>query len=279
MRKLVMKKILSMVMVSLLTSLSFTAQAHKTWILPSETILGGDNVWVTFDWASSENIFHIDSNAPRVEPIDVLTPDGKTEVPQNLTTGKLRTNFDVNLTVQGTYKIALASSGLMARWETADGKRGFWPERGAKANPDEFATAVPKDAKKLEVTQTSRRVETFVTLGVPSRQVLRPTNQGLELVPVTHPNDLLLSEPTEFKFLIDGKPAVGAKITIIAGSSRYRNSSEETALETDKTGSVKIEWKKPGMYWLGASYKDNKAQKPATIRSGSYSGTFEVLPE
>ena len=42
---------------------------------------------------------------------------------------------------------------------------------------------------------------------------------------------------------------------------------------------VKIQWKKIGMYWLGADYQDNKATKPATVRSGSYSATLEVLAE
>jgi len=33
------------------------------------------------------------------------------------------------------------------------------------------------------------------------------------------------------------------------------------------------------MYWLSASYRDGKAQPPATVRSGSYVATFEVLPQ
>jgi uncharacterized GH25 family protein len=148
-----------------------------------------------------------------------------------------------------------------------------------KADPAEFATAVPKDAKNLEVTQTSRRVETFVTLGAPTKLSLKPTNQGLELVAITHPNDLAVSETAEFIFLMDGKPAVGAKIEVIEGGSRYRYSPDEQHYETDKNGHVKIQWRKTGMYWLGAEYKDNKATKPATIRSGSYGATFEVLAE
>lgn len=274
-----MKKLLSFVVMGCLAGLPLFAHAHRMWVLPYETTIAGDSAWVTFDIAVSNDIFQIDHNGPRVEKIDVLTPDGKTEEPKNILAGQLRTSFDVNLTQQGTYKVAIASSNLMARWETDDGKRASWPERGAKANPEDFAKAVPANAKNLEVSQNSRRVETYVTLGAPSKQVLKPTNQGLELLPVTHPNDLRIDEPTEFKFLIDGKPAIGAKVTIIAGGTRYRSSPQEAELETDKNGSVRIKWQSAGLYWIGASYKDNNAPKPATTRSGSYSGTFEVLPE
>lgn len=274
-----MKKMAMIFAASLLGLLSLNSQAHKAFLVPHETILAGDNSWVTFDLASSNDIFHIDHNAPRGAEVQVITPEGKTEQPKNLFTGQLRTSFDINLMQEGTYKIAVSSGGLTARWETEDGKRAFWPERGAKADPAEFEKAVPKKAKNLEVSYSSRRIETFVTKGAPTTQALQPTNQGLELVPVTHPNDLLVSQPSEFKFLIDGKPAVGVKVSVIEGGSRYRNSPEEQTLESDKNGIVKVTWKNPGLYWLGANYKDEKAQKPAKIRSGSYSATFEVLPE
>jgi len=256
---------------------STVVHAHNMWLLPSETSKGGKGGWATFDLAVSTEFFTFDSGAPRIDGIQVISPDANQIQVQNVFEGKLRTSFDVEINQPGTYKIFSASSGLTARWEGADGKRGFWPPRGAKADPAEFATAVPKDAKNLEVTQAARRIETFVTLGAPSKAALKPTNQGLELVPVTHPNDLAVSEASEFIFLIDGKPAVGAKIEVVEGGSRYRLSPGEQRYETDKNGHVKIQWKKTGMYWLGAEYKDNKATKPATQRSGNYSATFEVL--
>ncbi len=258
---------------------STVAHAHNLWLLPSDTSKAGKGGWVTFDLAASTEFFSFDSGAPKLGAIQIAAPDASISDVQNLFEGKLRTSFDVEINQPGTYKIFVASGGLSARWEGADGKRGFWPPRGAKADPAEFATAVPKDAKNLEVTQGSRRLETFVTLGAPTKTSLKPTNQGLELVPVTHPNDLAVSEPSEFIFLIDGKPAVGAKIEVIEGGSRYRLSPGEQHYETDKNGHVKIQWKKTGMYWLGAEYKDSKATKPATVRSGNYSATFEVLAE
>jgi uncharacterized GH25 family protein len=258
---------------------SAIAQAHSMWILPSETSKGGKGGWVTFDLAVSTDIFNFDGGALKIGAVQIIAPDASIAEVQNPFEGKLRTSFDVEINQSGTYKIFATTSGLNARWETEDGKRGFWPPRGAKADPAEFVNAVPKGAKNLEVTQASRRVETFVTLGAPTKNSLKPTNQGLELVPITHPNDLAVGETAEFIFLMDGKPAVGAKIEVIEGGSRYRLSPGEQHYETDKNGHVKIQWKKTGMFWLGAEYKDNKATKPATIRSGTYAATFEVLAE
>lgn len=265
--------------VTLLAGLSVSAQAHRAWLLPSSTVLSSDKPWVSVDAAVSNDIFHADHAPMRIDGIAIVAPDGKTLAPQNLNTAKFRTTFDAELTQKGTYKIALASAGLMARWETETGERRMWPGRGEKANPADFDKMVPKNAKNLEVSEFSRRMETFVTAGSPTDTVFKPTKKGLELIPVTHPNDLFAKESATFTFLIDGKPAPGVKITVIRGGMRYRNEQGAIEVETDKKGQVSITWPQAGMYWLSASYRDGNAKKPDTQRSGSYAATFEVLPE
>lgn len=263
----------------LLLCLPLSAQAHRAWLLPSATVLSGDDAWITVDAAVSNSIFHVDHAPLRIDGLVITAPDGKTIPAQNINNGKLRTTFDVQLLQKGTYKIAMASSGLMARWQTATGEQRMWPGRGETANPADFEKMVPKNAKKLEVSEFSRRIETFMTLGSPTIGVFKPSQKGLELVPVTSPNDLFLGETTTFTFLIDGKPAVGVKLTIIHEGMRYRNEQNTLELETDKKGKVNITWPQAGMYWLSASYRDERAKKPATTRVGSYAATFEVLPE
>lgn len=259
--------------------LPLAAHAHRAWIVPAATVLSSEDPWVTFDAAVSNDIFHTDHAPLRLEGVTATAPDG-TQVPlQNANTGKYRSTFDLNLPQKGTYKIASFSSGLRARWETEEGERRGWPARGQQATPESFAKEVPKKAKNLEVSFGSRRLETFVTAGTPDTKVFKPTNQGLELVPVTHPNDLFAGEKAEFKFLIDGKPAVGAKVEVVPGGARYRNKQANINAETDKNGSISITWPQAGLYWISVSYEDNKAEKPAKKRTGSYVATFEVLPE
>lgn len=272
-----MKIALRTIAASLLLALPIVADAHRGWIVPSTTVLSGSDPWVTFDAAVSNDIFHADHSPLRVEGLMVASPSGKAAAVENVATGKFRTVFDLHLTEPGTWKVYTASSGLSARWEE-NGQRKFWPPRGMMATAEGFEKSVPKKADKLEVSQTSRRLETFVTVGAPTTTVFKPTNQGLELVPVTHPNDLVAGETATFQFLMDGKPVAGVEVEVVAGGRHYRNAEEEIEAETNKDGKVSLKWPHAGQYWLEASYEDNQATKPATKRSGRYVATFEVLP-
>lgn len=255
------------------------ASAHRAWILPAATVLSSEDPWVTFDAAISNDIFHTDYHALKLDTVKVIGPKGTEVELQNPATGKYRSTFDLNLTERGTYKVFMASNNLTARWETADGKRGFYPGRGEAFSEEGFATQVPKDAKDLQIAQSSRRMETFVTAGVPDKKALAASNVGLELVPVTHPNDLYAGEKAKFQFLIDGKPAAGTEITVIPGGMRYRTSQDEITAKTDNKGMAEITWPAAGMYWMEAEYSDDKARAPATTRRGAYVATFEVLPQ
>lgn len=272
-------KLSKTILVFAAVTLSTAANAHRAWFLPAATVLSGETPWVTVDGAVSNDLFYTDHAPLRLNSLTVVGPDGKDVEAQNPHTGKYRSSFDLELKQEGSYKIAIASSGLRARWETADGKRGFWPGRGETPAPGEFDKAVPKDAKNLEVSYSSRRIETFVTSGQPSREVFAPSGEGLEMEPVTHPNDLFAGEKARFRFLIDGEPAKSAEVTVIPGGMRYRNSQDAISVKTDAKGVATFTWPAAGRYWMEAEYQDNKAKKPATSRRGSYVATLEVLPQ
>ncbi|WP_160153977.1 DUF4198 domain-containing protein [Microbulbifer sp. ALW1] len=254
------------------------AQAHRAWILPSSTVLSGEAPYVTFDAAVSNTIFFPDHVAMGIESVTAIAPNGESVALENGARGKYRSTFDLQLKGEGTYRVGLASSGLRAVWKDEEGKRHMWPGRGQQANDADFATAVPKNAKELRVTQSSRRIETFVTLGAPSDSVLKPLGVGLELVPVTHPNDLYAGESANFKLLIDGEPAKNAEVMLIPGGSRYRDSQDEIKVKADAAGLFSVTWPSAGQYFMEAEYEDGKAKAPATSRRGSYTATFEVLP-
>lgn len=273
------KTILKLAVFSAIVGTAFSASAHRAWIIPAATVLSSDDPWVTFDAAISNDIFHPDYHAMSLDDVKAMGPGGKMVELKNTHTGQYRSNFDLHLTQRGTYKVFSASSGLSARWETEDGQRRSYPGRGRSYTPEGFAAEVPEDASNLDIRQTSRRQETFVTAGIPDDTVFAPTDEGLEMVPMTHPNDLYAGETAEFRFLIGGEPAVGAELEVVAGGMRYRNSQEAITAETNAEGIAEITWPEAGMYWLEASYSDDQATAPATTRSGSYVATFEVLPQ
>lgn len=281
---------------ALALALPFAAQAHKAWLVPSATVVSGNAPWVSIDGAISNNLYYPDHFPMRLESLVITAPDGSAVAAQNPHTGKYRSVFDVELAQTGTYRIASVNASLSARWDTAESlaaaekaKAAGAPASGPgspaaggflrNATAEDLKTKVPKDAKNLQITQGSGRIETFVTNGAPSTGALKPTGKGLELVPVTHPNDLFAGETANFRLLIDGEAASGVDVEIVPGATRYRDSQDEIIVKTDAEGGFSVTWPAPGMYWLEASLRDDKATAPATARRASYVATLEVLPQ
>jgi uncharacterized GH25 family protein len=258
--------------VALLACLPLAANAHRAFIVPSETVLSA-NGWITVDAAVSNDLFYFNHNPLRVENLKVVGPDGAAVEIANLNTGKFRSTFDVNLKTNGTYRIGVANDVLMAQYEDEKGERKRW--RGSAATLNEL----PANAKNVQLSQNQTRVETFVTAGKPNDVALKPAGNGLELVPVTHPNDLFAGEPATFGFVLDGKPAANLKVTVVPGATRYRNKQSEIETTTDNDGKVSVTFPDAGMYWLQASMQDDKPSvKQAKQRRANYVATFEVLP-
>jgi len=257
-----------------LAVIPFTAAAHKAWLLPSQTVMAGTDPWITVDAAVSNDLFYFNHVPMPLERLAITAPDGSKADAQNGATGKYRSVFDVQLKQQGTYRIAMVNSGLSASWEE-DGKPKRW-----RGTVEKFASEVPQDAKDLKVSQSVGRVETFVTNGSPNDIALKPTGEGIELVPVTHPNDLFAGEEAKFKLQIDGKPAAGLELEIVRGGTRYRNAQGEIKVTTDADGAFSVNWPEAGMYWLETTTQDDKTSLPqAKQRRLSYVATLEVLPQ
>lgn len=255
--------------------LPFAASAHKPWMAPSKTVLNVGQ-WITVDGGVSTDPFVKDHNPLRLDHLGITAPDGSTVPPENGSTGKLRSVFDLQLKQAGTYRIAVVNSGISAVWEE-QGQRRVYPPRGQPFTAEGFAKEVPKDAEKLRVTQSLSRLETFATAGKPNDAALKPTGKGLELAPITAVNDLYTGEPARFRLLLDAQPAAGVAVEVIADGVRYRNAVDEITVKTDDDGSFTLNWPKPGLYWVSASLQDDKAEAPAQQRRISYTAVFEVL--
>ena len=266
-----MNRIIKLATLAVAASLPLAAYAHKPWLLPSVTVSTVDQ-WVTVDAAVSNELFQFNHTPLRIDALTITAPDGSTASPENVATGKYRTTFDLHLTKNGTYRLANVNNGVFASYEE-NGATKRW-----RGTAEKFAAEVPANAKNLQVNESAGRVETFVTAGKPS--ALKPVNVGLELVAVTHPNDLYAGEPAQFRFLLDGKPAANLPVRVFPGGFRYRDSPDDMKFTTDANGQVSIDWPAPGMYWLESSLQDDKTSlKLAKQRRVSYAATLEVLPQ
>jgi uncharacterized GH25 family protein len=251
------------------------AHAHRQWLLPSATVLSEKDAWVTVDAAVSNDLFYFEHMPMRLDNLAVTGPDGKTAVPaENASTGKYRSTFDLHLTQPGTYRVAVVNQGVFASWKE-NGQTKRW--RGAA---DTFAQNVPAGAQDLQVNEVAGRIETYVTNGRPTRQVLTTTGKGMELAPITHPNDLIAGETASFRLLLDGKPAANQKVSVVPGGIRYRDRLNEIAATTDADGKFSVKYPAPGMYWMEAETRDDKTSvKEAKARRVTYAVTVEVLPQ
>lgn len=271
-----MKPALHWAALALAALVPLSASAHKTFILPSATVLSdADEAWVTFDAAVTNDLFYFNHRPLSVANLVVATPDGRALTPQNAHEGKWRSTFDLQLPAPGTYRIAIPTDGLLASYEDAKGEK-----KRARGTADSLAKQIPPGAKNIEIVQAQNRVETFVTLGKPDQVALEPSGRGLELVPVTHPNDLFAGEAATFRFVLDGQPAKGLQVEVVPGGTRYRNAQEQIDLVTDADGEFSVTWPTAGMYWLHASIEGGRPSEPkAKSRRAGYTATLEVLPQ
>jgi uncharacterized GH25 family protein len=279
-------------------TLAAPALAHRGWLLPSTTTLSDTNQYVTVDAAVSNDLFYADHVPMQPEQIKVWAPDGTPGAIENAAKGRYRTTFDVKIDKPGTWKIGTEMNGVMGSFKLngedwrVGGRRGPPPgaQGGAPGTPGAAAPArpmpksvatpaeIPAGATDVKLTEVSGMNVTYVTAGAPSDGVFKPTGKGLEFQPVSHLSELVSDAEGQFRFLVDGKPAAGVKVTIVPGSKKYRAAEDAQELTTGADGVVKVKWPVAGMYWLSATLTDAKPTTPrATERRMSFTTVFEVV--
>lgn len=260
-----------------LAAIPTTAQAHRQWMTASSTAVSGESNWITVDAAASNDLFFIDHRPLPMKPV-VTAPDGSTVEVANHAVGQMRATFDVHLQQQGTYRIAMVNQGVMGSYKL-NGETKMLPRGTTRAN---LAERVPAGATDVVTVDNVSRNEIYVTQGAPTDTVFKPTSAGIELVPVTHPNDLYAGEAATFQFLKDGKPTEGLSVTAIPGGIRYRDQLNDMHLKTDAEGKVAITWPEPGLYWVnvteGGDEEEEGAGQGGPMRPrASYVTVVEVL--
>lgn len=263
------KTVFALTALAALLAAPMSAQAHRAWLAPTSTVLSGAEAWVGFDAGMSNGVFIPDHAAMRLDGLTITAPDGSAAQAQNMMRSRYRATFDLHLNQPGTWRVANVMGGYSAVYKQG-GEEKRW--RGTEAD---MATAIPADATDVVRTRSMNRVETFVTLGEPT--AITPTGQGLELVPVTHPNDLVAGEAATFTLMHDGKPAANQTITVARGGTRYRDNPEEITVTTGADGGFSVTWPEAGMYWINAAIRTPAAGDQIAMNA-QYNGVVEVLP-
>jgi hypothetical protein len=271
----------------LLAAVAMPAGAHRNWLQPSATTFSGTDAWVSFDAAESSDVFFPDHRALGFAMMKVWAPDGSAGQIQNGNDGHFRTTFDVQLNKAGTWAIGMEMNRLFGsfkingeEWRLGRFGRPMTPPAGGAPQVKSVATVaeIPADATDVKISEMSGRNLVFVTAGAPTTTVFQPTGKGLEMVPVTHPDELVSNEVASFRFLIDGQPAAGLKVVILPAGKRYIEGQDEIDLTTGSDGLLKVKWPHAGLYWIGTTATDQHPSEPrATERRMSYTMTVDVL--
>ena len=173
-----MKTSLKWPVLAVLLCAPLTAEAHRVWMLPSATVLSGDDVWITVDAAVSNDLFYFEhfplrianigsaSAAPqgvrgRAGQLSVTAPDGSTVPPSEWQHRALPLDFDVQLKQKGTYKIAVLNSGVFASYKEG-GQTKRWSgaaedfARGVPANVEDCARPIRRPGRRFSSPPASR---------------------------------------------------------------------------------------------------------------------------
>jgi uncharacterized GH25 family protein len=263
-------------------TLSTPALAHRQWLLPSTTTLAGTSEYVTVDAAVSNDLFYADHVAIDPEQVQVWAPDGSKGMIENPAKGRYRGTFDVKIDKPGTWAIGIERAGVGGSFQV-DGETwrvgmmrmrpGSAPVKSVKS-----VAEIPANATEVKLTESVSRNMTYVTAGAPTKTVFTPQSKGLAFDPITHPSELVSDEEAQFRFLVDGKPAAGVKVTIVPGGKKYRAAEDAQELTTGPDGVRKVTWPVAGMYWVSASVSDNKpSEARATERRMNFTTTLEVV--
>lgn len=251
------------------------AHGHRHWLLASTTVLSGTDQWVTVDAAVSNDLFFPNHVPIPLQKITVTGPDGTSVEMHNGNMGNIRSTMDFKVEQEGSYKVAYVNDMYFARW-MENGEPQRW--RGTRAQL-ESSDLLKKEG--IQIANYSTRVETVVTCGAPSMEVFSTHNSALEMIPVTHPNDIFVGEPVVFEFHNEGKEAAGITFTIIRGNDRFRDQPEEMQATTGEDGRIEVTFTQPGRYWLSGSVDaaPGSIEGKPLKRVYTYTFTFEVFPQ
>ncbi|MCF7749359.1 DUF4198 domain-containing protein [Bacillus subtilis subsp. subtilis] len=253
----------------LLTVLAVPAAAHTPYLAPASFSVRPDSV-VTLDASFAEAFF-----VPEVvfdnSTFVVTDPDGRQHAPDTVQRFKTRTVVEQTLPGQkGTYRFSTGNR-LGAVFRT-------WEVDGKTVSSRDPAQALPPGARLTSHYQSLSRSEVYLTAGAPTSTALTPYGVGLELVPITHPDDLYRGERFDFSVHYDGKPLAAQKVDIYRALGAGATQPMPVVLTTDAAGRASLALDQAGNYLALIRYRGPAPSGAAAPMYGNnYTLTFRVL--
>ncbi len=263
-----MKTTSLLVTAALALAVSLPASAHTPYVVPSNFApRAGQTIAVDASFAET---FFVPEAAFDQSQFTVTGPDGA-EAPLAAQVMKTRTVAEYTLSAgTGTYRISTGPR-LGALFRT-------WEQNGKRESSRDPAVKIPAGAKVVSDFQSLTQAISYVTVGDPDRAALAPRDKGLELVPVTHPNDLYVGETFDFIVQYDGKPLTEQAVEITEAVWSSDRKPQVANLKSDATGHVRLPLSTAGTWIALTRYRTvAPAGAPVAEYSNSVTLSFRVL--
>ncbi len=250
--------------------LSLSAFAHTLTVVPSHFVQSKTGSFITVDISASNMTFQADKGVS-LDGFQVYLPDGKVTKPAAIFQGKRKSIADVELKVDGTYRL---ENGGKPRYFTSYELNG--ERKRLMADKEKAQTELPKGAQNVVTTQGRNRAIAFVTVNQPTDTVVNVKGQGLEFKLDRHPADIVAGEPITLTLMMDGKPVSGVALDLSFEGELYRNEPGRVHQTTDQSGQFSFTPATAGKYLLEAAYEaKSTSTKADKVREG-FTWTFEV---
>lgn len=253
----------------LLAALAMPAAAHTPYLAPASFEVRPDSR-VTLDASFAETFF-----VPEVvfdnSEFRVTAPDGTQNAPDTVVRLKSRAVVEHTLPGQkGTYRFSTGNR-LGAVFRT-------WELNGKTESSRDPAKPLPAGATLLTHYQSLSRSEVYLTAGAPTTAALKPYGVGLELVPVTHPNDLYRGERFDFTVQYDGQPLPAQTVEIQRALGDGARQPAPMTLTTDAAGKASFALEQAGTYLALIRHRGPApAGAAAPMYGNNYTLSFRVL--
>lgn len=257
--------------------MAFQAQAHKRWMVASTTELSGEKAeWVSVDGSISNQVFDAERTLP-LSGLKIVAPDGNVVSAEQMHQGKTKSTFDIEIAQAGTYRVSNRMEMFFVQYRVPGATK---PKRARAASLQGVKNKVPANATDVAFMKSDGLIETFITKGNPSTKAFEKRSQsGIELVPITHPNDVYAGETASFKIFLNGQPARNITYSYLPADNRFRNQELETKGQADEQGVITFKPQQSGRYLLEVSAKvpQNSGQIKQVFYA--YFATLEVKPQ
>ncbi|MBK0010882.1 DUF4198 domain-containing protein [Stenotrophomonas sp. S41] len=263
-----MKTLSLLAAAALAMAASLPAHAHTPYLVPSNFAPRARQT-VAID-ASFAETFFVPETAFDDSQFTVTSPDGK-QAPLASQVMKTRTVAEYTLPAgTGTYRLSTGQR-LGALFRT-------WEQNGKRESSRDPAVKIPAGAKVISDFQSLTQADSYVTVGNPDRAALAPRNKGVELVPVTHPNDLYVGETFDFIVQYDGKPLADQAVEVTEAVWSSDRTPQVVNLKSDAAGHVRLPLSAAGT-WIALTRHRTAAPAGAPVAEYSNSVTlsFRVL--